>query len=259
MYRYLTYCIVLVQNLYMSKNNNLVPISEAAKYLGVTVMTLRRWDESGKLPALKSPGGHRYYHRDALERYNTELFRLAQVWAASEVAPDLASIDFSDTQDRFRARLDRMANLINQNFETSAAASLVTAVAGEIGNNSFDHNLGNWPDTPGLFFSYDLNKRIVVLADRGVGIKATLLRVRPEMKDDIEALTVAMTEFVSGRTPEQRGNGLKFVRTVAMQNPIGIALQSGVAIATIEKEDSKELKVRLANHFIRGTLARIEY
>jgi hypothetical protein len=59
--------------------------------------------------------------------------------------------------------------------------------------------------------------------------------------------------------PEQRGNGLKFVRTVAMQNPIGIALQSGVAIATIEKEGPKELRIRLANQVIRGTLARIEY
>jgi excisionase family DNA binding protein len=259
MYRYLTNCIVIAQNLYMPKNNNLVPISDAAKYLGITVMTLRRWDESGKLRALRSAGGHRYYHRDALERYNTELFRVAQVWAASEVAPDLPSGDYSDTQDRFRARLDRMANLINQNPQDSEAAALVTAVAGEIGNNAFDHNLGNWPDTPGLFFSYDLNKRIIVLADRGVGIKATLLRVRPEMKDDTEALTVAMTEFVSGRAPEQRGNGLKFVRTVGMQNPIGIALQSGVAIATIEKEDPKALKVRLADHLIRGTLARIEF
>jgi excisionase family DNA binding protein len=243
----------------MLRNNNLVPISEAAKYLGVNVMTLRRWDASGKLPALKSPGGHRYYHRDTLERYNAELFRLAQIWASSEVAPNLPSTDYSDITDRFRSRLDRMANLINQNPETSGAASLVTAIAGEIGNNSFDHNLGNWPDIPGLFFTYDLDRRIVVLADRGVGIKSTLLRVRPEMKNDIEALTVAMTEFVSGRTPERRGNGLKFVRTVAMQNPIGIALQSGVAIATIEKEDPKELKVSLADHFVRGTLARIEY
>ncbi len=243
----------------MTKNNNLISIGEAAKYLGVTVMTLRRWDVSGKLPALKSPGGHRYYHRDMLERYNAELFSLAQVWAASEVAPAIADADYSDTQDRFRARLDRMAGLIDRDPGTSGSAPLVTAVAGEIGNNSFDHNLGNWPDIPGLFFGYDLNKRVIVLADRGVGIKSTLLRVRPGLKDDIEALTVAMTEFVSGRTPEQRGNGLKFVRTVAIQNPIGIALQSGIAIATIEKNNSKKLKVTLADRNVRGVLARIEY
>jgi len=243
----------------MAKSNNLIPISEAAKYLGVSVMTLRRWDTSGKLPGLKSPGGHRYYHRDTLERYNAELFRLAQTWAASEIAPDIPVADYSDTQDRFRARLDTMANLMDRNPETTGSAPLVTAIAGEIGNNSFDHNLGNWPDIPGLFFGYDLNKRVIVLADRGVGIRATLLRVRPNLKNDTEALTVAMTEFVSGRTPEQRGNGLKFVRTVAIDNPIGIALQSGVAIATIDKEDPKTLKVSLADRNIRGVLARIEF
>jgi excisionase family DNA binding protein len=243
----------------MPKNNNLIPIGAAAKYLGVNVMTLRRWDESGKLPALKSIGGHRYYLRDTLERFNAELFGIAQVWAASEVAPEIPSVDYSDTQDRFRARLARMANLINQTPESTGIASLVTAVAGEIGNNSFDHNLGNWPDIPGLFFGHDLSKRVVVLADRGVGIRSTLSRVRPDLKDDAVALTVAMTEFVSGRTPEQRGNGLKFVRTVAIENPVGVALQSGVAIATIEKGDPKRLRVNLADRNIRGVLARIEY
>lgn len=130
--------------------------------------------------------------------------------------------------------------------------------AGEIGNNSFDHNLGNWPDVPGIFFAYDLNKRVIILADRGVGIKSTLLRVRPDLKDDVEALTVAMTEIVSGRSPEQRGNGLKFVRNVASDNPIGISLQSGTALVTIEKENSK-LNITLADRFVRGVLAKVEY
>ena len=33
---------------------------------------------------------------------------------------------------------------------------LIVAVAGEIGNNSFDHNLGKWPDSPGVFFGFDV-------------------------------------------------------------------------------------------------------
>jgi hypothetical protein len=134
----------------------------------------------------------------------------------------------------------------------------VTAITGEIGNNSFDHNLGNWPDVPGIFFAYNLGKRLVVLGDRGIGIKSTLLRIRPELKDDATALTVAMTELVSGRSPEQRGNGLKFVRNVATDNPIGFSLQSGIAVASIKKED-KPLKITLANQNVRGVLTKIEY
>lgn len=34
---------------------------EFAKRMGVSVKTLHRWDETGKLPAKRTPSGHRYY------------------------------------------------------------------------------------------------------------------------------------------------------------------------------------------------------
>ncbi len=34
---------------------------EFAKRIGVSVKTLHRWDETGKLPAKRTPSGHRYY------------------------------------------------------------------------------------------------------------------------------------------------------------------------------------------------------
>lgn len=39
----------------------LVSISKAAKILGVSKITLRRWDEDGRLVAIKTEGGHRRY------------------------------------------------------------------------------------------------------------------------------------------------------------------------------------------------------
>ena len=92
--------------------------------------------------------------------------------------------------------------------------SLITAIVGEIGNNSFDHNLGNWPDMPGIFFSYTIRNKEVVLADRGQGILKTLKRVRTELTNSSAAMRVAFTETVSGRYPEARGNGLKFVKSI---------------------------------------------
>ena len=233
-------------------------IGEAAHYLSVSVMTLRRWDAAGKLCALKSPSGHRYYEREILERFCEDLFGLARIWSCSEMVPVISKDYYSETQDRFRARLERMAVSISRDPTMLDMASLITAIAGEIGNNSFDHNLGNWPDVPGVFFAYDIGKRIAVLADRGVGIKATLSRVCPNLKNDVDALKIAMTEHISGRSPEQRGNGLKFVMSVATENPIGISLQSGVGVATIGKEAAK-LKISLADRNIRGVLAKIEY
>jgi hypothetical protein len=75
-----------------------------------------------------------------------------------------------------------METLMIGNKDAKPLFSLLTSVAGEIGNNSYDHNLGQWPDIPGIFFAYDLNKKQIALADRGVGILETLRKVKPELK-----------------------------------------------------------------------------
>ncbi len=242
----------------MRKDKNFLNISQAAEFLRVSIDTLRRWDQKGKLKALRSSGGHRYYSREQLESFVSDIKAIARVWSESQTAPELLSDHYCYTQDIFRARLDRMALELDHDPTATTLAPLIVAVAGEIGNNSFDHNFGNWPDVPGIFFSYDTNKRLIVLADRGVGIRATLLRVRPDLKDDITALLVAFTERLSGRSPEQRGNGLKFVNNAATGKPIGVSLQSGIATAKIAKENGA-LKVNLADRYIRGTLAVITY
>jgi excisionase family DNA binding protein len=45
----------------------LVSIGRAAKILGVSEITLRRWDESGKFPSIKTAGGHRRYDLSKLK------------------------------------------------------------------------------------------------------------------------------------------------------------------------------------------------
>jgi excisionase family DNA binding protein len=240
------------------ENKNLLTISEAAKFLKVSIDTLRRWDLKGKLKAVRSSGGHRYYSKEQLESFVLDLKTIARVWAESQIAPELSPELYCYPQDIFGARLNKMAFELDHNSSTRSLAPLIVAITGEIGNNSFDHNFGNWPDVPGVFFAYDINKRIIVLADRGVGIRTTLLRVRPNLKDDIMALSVAFTERLSGRFPEQRGNGLKFINNITTKNSIGVSLQSGTAVAEIAKLNGI-LKVNLADRYIRGTLSVITY
>lgn len=43
-------------------------LGEASRLLGVAPGTLRRWSDSGQLPAFTTPGGHRRYQRSLLER-----------------------------------------------------------------------------------------------------------------------------------------------------------------------------------------------
>jgi hypothetical protein len=123
------------------------------------------------------------------------------------------------TRDIFQARLDTLyQETINRKLLPENEAALLTAVVGEIGNNCFDHNLGQWPDLTGCWFSWiyfeEKKSLFVIVADRGQGIRNSLRRVRPDLKGEDEALQLAFEKRISGRSPEQRGNGLKFVRSV---------------------------------------------
>jgi len=47
-----------------------ITIKEAAKMLGVTPLTLRNWDKSGKLPTSRHPmSNYRIYKREDLEQF----------------------------------------------------------------------------------------------------------------------------------------------------------------------------------------------
>ena len=235
----------------------LITISEAAEILGISIDTLRRWDKSGKLnPVKTSEAGYRLYYRSQIEIFLNDLFGLAKDWTLKGV--EMPSRFYCSNSAVFQTRLTRMQDLLGGVQELSHIFPLIVAVTGEVGNNSFDHNLGSWPDTPGIFFAYDIQKRNIVLADRGLGILATLKRVKPELNTDEEALRVAFTEIISGRAPENRGNGLKFVRKIISENSIGLIFRTGNAELILPK-DSSEINIRLSAEPFRGCLAFITF
>ena len=235
----------------------LITISEAAEILGVSVDTLRRWDKIGKLSPIKtSEAGYRLYDRSQIELYLNDLFGLAKEWVLKD--SEIPSKFYCSNSAAFQTKLTQMQDLLMGVVELSPIFPLLVAVAGEIGNNSFDHNLGNWPDTPGIFFAYDINKNTIVLADRGLGILTTLKRGKTELNNDEEALRVAFTEILSGRSPESRGNGLKFVRKIVSENPISLLFQIGDAELELAK-DSDVLNIKTSSEPFRGCLALISF
>ncbi|MDP1629488.1 MAG: helix-turn-helix domain-containing protein [bacterium] len=235
----------------------LLKISEAAEIIGVSIDTLRRWDESGKLPAIRKEGSaHRYYREKDIEIFASDLFKLASEWINK--GTELPGAFYCPTSDIFRARLVKMERMLMEKPGFEKLYSLIVLVAGEIGDNSFAHNLGKWPDIPGTFFGYDIKKGIIVLADRGLGILATLSRVRPDLSTHIKAVEVAFTEFISGRAPEKRGNGLKLVREVILTNPIDLFFTSGDAEIRM-KGANKFFGVTRGPNMVRGCMAKIEF
>lgn len=241
------------------EKEDLIRVGQAAKILGVSPQTVRNWEKLGKLTSERSPGGQRYYHFSEIQRLAVDLPKLAWAWASSAQPPEIPNEYYCGQSDSFTGRLVKMARAlaIVPGGQSEDMISLLTQIAGEIGDNSFAHNIGNWPDVPGIFFAYDVLKRVIVLADRGQGVRVTLQRVRPEIPSDTEAVRIAFTETLSGRSPEKRGNGLKLVKKIAETNPIGLTFTSGVAQATIPANGS--MQIAMINQNVRGVVAVIAF
>ncbi|MGD8744221.1 MAG: helix-turn-helix domain-containing protein [Candidatus Woesebacteria bacterium] len=50
------------------KTKGLMSIGDSSEYLGVSIDTLRRWEKRGRIDAFRSPGGHRYFKKDDLDK-----------------------------------------------------------------------------------------------------------------------------------------------------------------------------------------------
>jgi excisionase family DNA binding protein len=49
--------------------------SQAARYLGVSLATIRRWTDAGHVSCYRTPGGQRRFSRDQLDRFINSLHR----------------------------------------------------------------------------------------------------------------------------------------------------------------------------------------
>ena len=167
----------------------------------------------------------------------------------------LLSEEYCPTRDVFGARLGRMAQEMEKREFLKETYALLAAIAGEIGNNAFDHNLGSWHDVPGIYFVYDLENRFMVIADRGQGLLATLKRVAPELQTENQAIKMAFTKVISGRSPERRGNGLKFVESVVHQYHLKINFYSNDGMYII----NQGLHEGDVEQHLKGVLAVINF
>ena len=241
----------------------LLSIREAAELLGISIDTLRRWDKQGLFPSVRiKPTGNRYYRRQALESFVRKkimtIFHAAESWASNPIGEEPDSDFYCSNSGVFKARIDRMEILLMRTRGLEELYSIINSTAGEIGNNSFDHNLVNWPDIPGVFFGYDLEQRYIILADRGQGILTTLKRVRPELQTHSEALRLAFTETITGRAPERRGNGLKYVRNNITKYPMTLLFRTGDAELLLKQGDI-DLAIQESEKGLRGCLALITF
>jgi biotin operon repressor len=151
-------------------------------------------------------------------------------WVTARTAPKTPESSVCETREIFTARLPHLKAFVRTGLP-EALLPMVIATAGEVGNNSFDHNLGQWRDVPGCWFESQATGTYlwICIADRGQGIFRSLAKVHPQLTGEQEALHAAFETIISGRAPERRGNGLKFVKNTlsSIASGGGIACISG--------------------------------
>lgn len=241
-------------------------VRELERILGVSAGNVRR-----ELARMVSAGlfALRRQGRTILYRLNSESPILSVVskqsqaadpqvfafsWAQAKQPQSLPDEWYCPTRDVFSARLE--AHLPRWERELGEDAYLLAAIVGEIGNNSYDHNLGNWPDIAGTFFVCDEAKRSIFVADRGRGVRATIRFVKPTVTTHREALRVAFTEVLSGRHGERRGNGLKFVKKTIEEKQWSLSFYSGDSVAEVT---SRTFTIKRHQPYVFGCLVVIRY
>ncbi|MDL2410072.1 IS607 family transposase [Rhizobium calliandrae] len=107
-----------------------VSIGEAAKVLGVSITTLRRWEAEGRLVAEHTPGGHRRYD---LAKLRPEQFRAAQDATRKTIAyARVSSHDQKDDLERQKQVLELYCSRQGWTFE----------VVADLGSGMHDHKKG---------------------------------------------------------------------------------------------------------------------
>jgi putative resolvase len=89
-------------------NNNLLNIKEASEYLNISQETLRNWDKSGKLPPIKTVGGHRRYQKETLD----ELIGIINTDEVSDVVATYSRV--SSHEQKQKGDLDRQSQRISE-------------------------------------------------------------------------------------------------------------------------------------------------
>lgn len=246
----------------MDFNQELITIGEVAKQIGVSIDTLRRWDKAGRLVSVREKNNYRYYKKEKIEEYMKknikDIFKIARSWVLENTGNDPRPEFYCKESPVFQARLIRLKEELSKIKKLKDNYFSIVSIVGEIGDNSFAHNFGNWPDVMGLFFAYDLVAGKIVLADRGQGVLKTLKKVKPELNNNLDALETAFTEVISGRSPEARGNGLKYVRKMITTNEMELFFQTGDAELKIKKDDLN-LNIQKSSVKIMGCLVLIKF
>lgn len=110
------------------KNSEYLTVQQAARYIGVSAQTLRRWDAEEKLKSVRRPGNdYRYYKRSDLEPLRLEYQRAEQLNPGRFFAVTLADIE---SNHRLREPQRQAHKAVREHFEKKKDAAILQIPVG---------------------------------------------------------------------------------------------------------------------------------
>ena len=111
-------------------NSDYLRVGEAAAYLGVSRQTLRRWDDEGKLVAVRHPGSnYRHYKRADLEPYRLEYQRAEEREHEPGLLFQTANANI-EANDLLREPQREAHRAVREHFESSDAPAIIQIPVG---------------------------------------------------------------------------------------------------------------------------------
>lgn len=213
-------CLLLIERQQFTDKRVILPMDEGT----LQYLKRMRFDER-----LKELG-----YMDAVDRFSS---------IAIEEREDLNVQEITHCRyvDEFNARLGRFERMFRNFGLNDQDAKRALVIFGELGNNVFDHNLGNWPTNFSgsivIAQNYPSFKRIeCAIGDAGVGFLGSLRAAFPELKDDIAAIQKGLKGY-TGRIGEDRGNGLQTIQNWTIKDFHGILnIHSGGGLVQVDEQ-----------------------
>lgn len=173
--------------------------------------------------------------------YSKEADQLVKISKDGERVHSIQDITRYKYQDEFNAKLENFLRMFTDYGFSVSNAHRATALVGELGNNVFDHNSGNWPtDISGCIIAsqnYPERELIkIAVGDPGIGFKQSLKAAFPNLPNDMAAIKKGLAGF-TGRVGEDRGNGLKLIQEWTLNNFSGnVIIQSGKGFVEVKQK-----------------------
>lgn len=207
-----------------------------------------KFDEFERIDFSTNEGGeftHEYFKKIGMPE---QLVNIAKNVKENIIFDDNNSSCFFDRIKLYRFKQDFYGEYENIFEEFSKIgfsqnnAALITSSIGELVDNAFHHNLGQWNSSFGplviLMAQNILDKQEINISicDFGVGFLETLKNNYPQLKSEAEAIEVAIKPKTTGRISKIGGNGLVYLQKNIFNGFSGeIAIRSKDSLVSVEK------------------------